>query len=153
MKDFNKLFSGKPVKRSKERKPKTHEPSETAAGSSEQRVVLQVKNDFFLEIAMAAWKLRQKITDPVTHEPRDEMRSLIRHVDALWDALSGVGLEIQDHTEQPFDSGQSLDVLAFQPTLGVTREIVSETVKPTIYLKGQRLQVGQVIVAAPQETE
>src|SRR4051794_39037070 len=133
MKEFNKMFSRK-SKRSKERRAAAPEPSESVQAPSGKRVVLQVNEDFFLELGTAAWKLRQKVMDPLTREPRNEMRPLVRYVDAIWDSLAAAGLEIQDHTNQPFDSGQSLDVLAFQPMTKLPREIVSETVKPTIYL-------------------
>lgn len=149
MKDV-KMFSGKGLKRSKDRRT-IIDPIGEAANPESKPLLLQVKSDFWIDIASAAWKLRQKVIDPITREPKEEMRSLLRYVDAIWDSLSQVGLEIQDHTNQPFDSGQSLEVLAFQPTPGILRETVLETVKPTIYLKELRLQMGQVIVATPQE--
>lgn len=128
------------------------EPSKNGEYSA-SRVLLQVSGEFWIDIAAAVWKLRQKITDPVTHETKEEMRPLMRYVDSIWEALSTVGLDIQDHTNEPFDSGQSLEVLAFQPTPGIAKEFVSETVKPTIYLKGHRLQMGQVIVATPENAQ
>lgn len=65
--------------------------------------------------------------------------------------LSANGIEIQDHTGNAFDSGQALRVLAFQPTPGVQREVVQETLKPTIYFKGRHVQMGEVIVASPEK--
>ena len=61
-----------------------------------------------------------------------------------------MSIAIQDHLDQPYDSGQLLDVLAFQPTPGIEREVVAETIRPTVYLQGQQIQKGQVIVATPQ---
>jgi hypothetical protein len=78
------------------------------------------------------------------------MSRIARHVDRLWESLEQAGLSIQDHTNQPFDSGQSLDVLAFQPTAGIDREVVIETIRPTVYLQDHRIQIGQIIVATPQ---
>jgi len=78
------------------------------------------------------------------------MRRAYRHLESTWDALGEAGVEIQDHTNDRFDSGQSLKVLAFEPTEGVAEERVSETVKPTVYFKGSVIQRGEVIVATPQ---
>lgn len=154
MKEFDKLFSRKPSQfRQDPRASADSESPRKHEDSSEPRVLLQVNREFWIDIATAVWKLRQKINDPITHETKDEMRALARYVDSLWDALSAVGLDIQDHTNQPFDSGQSLEVLAFQPTAGIAKEFVSETVKPTIYLKEHRLQMGQVIVATPENPQ
>jgi hypothetical protein len=62
-------------------------------------------------------------------------------------------LQIQDHTGNPYDSGQSLEVLAFQPTDGITNEVVIETVRPSLYLQGHRILKGQVIVGSPLGTQ
>lgn len=111
---------------------------------------MSVPGDFFLDLANSAWDLRKGCIDSGTGEPKPHLAKIARHVERLWDSLERVGLNIQDHYNQPFDSGQSLEVLAFQPTPGVEREIVAETIRPTVYLQGQRIQVGQVIVATPQ---
>lgn len=105
---------------------------------------------FFVELANSAWDLRRSTTDVRTAEAKPNMSKVARHVDRLWESLEQAGLKIQDHINQPFDSGQSLQVLAFQPSPGVEREIVIETVRPTVYLQDYRIQIGQVIVGTPQ---
>ena len=110
---------------------------------------LSVPGDFFLDLANSAWDMRKGCVDSVSGEPKPHLAKMARHVERLWDSLERVGLNIQDHYNQPFDSGQSLEVLAFQPTPGVERETVAETIRPTVYLQGQRIQIGQVIVATP----
>jgi hypothetical protein len=104
-------------------------------------------------MANALWALEQKSRDPNTSERKEEFRPISRHIDRLAECLVEIGIETRSHTNQPFDSGQSLEVLAFQPTKGISREIVVETIKPTVYLKGRRLQIGQVIVATPEQPE
>jgi hypothetical protein len=121
-----------------------------AGGSDATTRQLSVPGDFFLDLANSAWDLRKGSVDSLTGEPKPHLAKIARHVERLWDSLERVGLNIQDHYNQPFDSGQSLEVLAFQPTPGVEREIVAETIRPTVYLQGQRIQIGQVIVATPQ---
>src|SRR5262245_23185969 len=113
MKDFDKLFSRRTSRRKPQENTATELPKEEAA---ESHLSLHVSSSFWVDVAAAAWKLRQKMSDPVTHEVKGELRHLARYVDAIWDALTSAGLEIQDHTNEPFDSGQSLEVLAFQPT-------------------------------------
>ena len=111
---------------------------------------IHLDQSFLTDLGCAAWKLRQKIFDPDTKEPKAEVRHLARHVMVIWDRLAEVGLEIQDHTGNPFDSGQSLEVLAFQPTKEVLQETVIETVRPTIYIAGRQILKGQVIVGTPE---
>jgi len=44
----------------------------------------------------------------------------------------------------------ALRVIAFQPTAGITREIITETIKPTIYRNDTIVQIGEVIVAVSE---
>jgi hypothetical protein len=108
---------------------------------------------FLVDLGCATWRLHQKMFDADTGEARDEFRQLARHVATIRDRLSELGLQIQDHTGKPYDSGQSLEVLAFQPTDGIPSETVIETVRPTLYLRDQRILKGQVIVGTPSGTE
>jgi hypothetical protein len=142
MKDLRKLFSA----------GKENALSEPASAPANPSPPIQIRatQDFWTDLGYATWKLRKEVLDHETGEPKNDMRHLARNVEAIWDRLSEVGFAIQDHTGQLFDSGQSLEVLAFQPTQGIMREVVAETVRPTIYFMGQRILMGQVIVATPE---
>lgn len=106
---------------------------------------------FLAQVATGLWRLRRKMVEPGTERPLAEMRRAYRHLQATWDSLAEAGLEILDHTDTPFDSGMSLKVLAFQPTPGLSRERVIETIKPTVYFADRHLQMGEVIVGTPEE--
>ena len=75
-----------------------------------------------------------------------------RQVHASRQALADDGLEIQEHDGMPFDSGQSLEALVFQDEPGLDREVVLETVRPSVYFRGERIQMGQVIVGRPPQS-
>ncbi|MFJ9031533.1 hypothetical protein ACIRQP_24035 [Streptomyces sp. NPDC102274] len=83
-----------------------------------------------------------------------DLRQVRRQVQTSRQALADDGLEIQEHDGMAFDSGLSLEVLVFQDEPGLTREVVLETVRPSVYLHGERIQMGQVIVGrpAPEQT-
>jgi len=104
------------------------------------------------DIGTGLWRLRQKMLKPNSNEPADEMRRAYRHLESVWDALAQAGTEIIDHTDTPFDSGLSLKVVAYQPTSGLDRERVIETIKPTIFFRGRSIQMGEVIVGKPEES-
>jgi len=126
-------------------------PRSSAEESSEVRsLVIPGGSAFFVELANSAWDLRRSTTDLRSPDANPSISRIARHVDRLWESLEQAGVSIQDHTNQPFDSGQSLDVLAFQPTAGIDREVVIETIRPTVYLQDHRIQIGQIIVATPQ---
>lgn len=94
------------------------------------------------------WRARRKVESEDSVGP---MRQVGRHVQATWDSLERLGVKVLDHDGEPFDSGLSLEALAIQPHPGLSRETVIETVKPTIYLNERFIQMGQVIVGAPEE--
>ena len=95
------------------------------------------------------WRLRQKMLQPGTDEPMQEMRRAYRSFEAAWDTLLEAGVEVQDHTGSAFHSGLFLHVLAFQATSGLNEETVLETIRPTVYYKQQLIQPGEVIVGTP----
>jgi hypothetical protein len=105
------------------------------------------------DVGTGLWRLKQKMVQPGSGLPLPEMRRAYRHLEHTWEALTEAGVEIQDHTDSLFDSGLSLQVIAFQPTPGVKQEKVIETIKPSIYYRGNRIQMGQVVVGTPENID
>lgn len=94
------------------------------------------------ELAVAVWRLRNRTPDGPT----------ARHVLGVADALAALGVEARDYDGMAYASGMQLRVLAFQPTPELAEERVLETVSPAVYLHGEVVRVGEVIVGIP-ETE
>jgi hypothetical protein len=107
----------------------------------------EINKDFLAEVSVGAWRLKKKMTDSKSGEPLDEMSRAYRHLESVFFTLEKQGVEIQDHDGQPFDPGLSIKVLTYQPTPGIDKEYVLETIKPSIYFKGDRILMGEVIVA------
>jgi hypothetical protein len=104
-------------------------------------------------VATNAWKARAKMMDGDTGEPRDDMRRVYRHIETIFDAFHQMGLRVKDHTGEEFDYGLPLTVITTQPTPGLARERVIETIKPTIYWKDTIIQTGEVVIATPIPSE
>ena len=100
-------------------------------------------------IATNAWKARTKMMDGESGEPREEMRRVYRHIETMFDAFQQIGLQIKDHTGDSFDYGMPLTVITTQPTAGIAKERVIETIKPTIYWNETIIQTGEVVIATP----
>ncbi|MBW2559148.1 MAG: hypothetical protein JRD69_10020 [Deltaproteobacteria bacterium] len=105
---------------------------------------------FLADVGTSLWRLRQKMLHPGTDRPLEEMRRAYRHLESMWDAFTQANIEIQDHTNELFDSGMSLKAITFQPMAGIAREMVIETIKPSIYFKDKAIQIGEVIVGTPE---
>jgi len=102
-------------------------------------------------VATNAWRTQNKMTDEDTGEVKEEMKRAYRHVEAVFGALSEIGIEVRDMQGRAFDSGMALKVISFEPTPGLSREEITETIKPTVTWQGQLIQMGEVIVGTPEE--
>jgi hypothetical protein len=94
-----------------------------------------------------------KTVDPVTGEPREEMKRIHRHIEGALDMLKQMGLTINDWVNQPYDAGLPVKVLTFQPAPGVTRDTILETVRPTVMWRNRLVQTGEVVVGTPAGPE
>jgi hypothetical protein len=104
-------------------------------------------------LATQVWRAMGKTVDPVTGEPREEMKRIHRHIEGALDMLKQMGLTINDWVNQPYDAGLPVKVLTFQPAPGVTRDTILETVRPTVMWRNRLVQTGEVVVGTPAGPE
>lgn len=114
-----------------------------------QEIVSLLK--LFADVTTGIWRTKQKMIQPGTEQPYEEMRKAYRPLAATFDILYQAGLEIKDWTDTPYATGMIEKVIAFEPSKNVFREMVIETIKPTILYKGQLLQNGEIIVGIPEK--
>jgi hypothetical protein len=130
--------------------PTLNPSSENVVGNPQVKASLSPEEKRLLvDLGTALWRLQKVVMEPDKERPRRGMKIVSRHLTSAWDIMRQRGLKVQSHTGCKFDTGQSLAVLAFQPTPGITHEVVLETVKPTLYLKDTLIQMGEVIVGIP----
>lgn len=103
------------------------------------------------DIATNVWKAKVKMLDS-SGETREEMKRVYRHVEGALESFQEIGLEVKGHTNDAFDYGLPLKVVTTQPTQGITKESIIETIKPTIYYQKQIIQMGEVVIATPAST-
>jgi hypothetical protein len=100
-------------------------------------------------IVTSAWKARARMISAVDGEPHEETRRVFRHIESMFDAFDRLGLRAKDHTGDAFDYGMPLNVVTTQPTPGLAKERVIETIKPTIYWNQTIIQTADVVIATP----
>ncbi len=125
--------------------------SKSNPNSSGETISQEINKEFLAEVSIGAWRLKKKMTDPKTGEPLNEMSRAYRHLESIITTIEREGIEIQDHDGQPFDAGLSLKVLTYQPLPNIDKEFIYDTIKPSVYLKGERILMGEVIVATLQK--
>lgn len=99
-----------------------------------------------VNLANRLWTFRRQLMPQEITQPPEELRRLHRPFERVWNALTDAGITVMDHTNELFDSGTALVVLAFQPTPGLNRETVIETTKPSIYYQSRHLQKGEMLL-------
>lgn len=104
-------------------------------------------------LATHVWRAKSKLVDPATGQPSEETRRAYRHVQAAYETFAQMGLTMNDWIDQPFDPGLPVKVLTFQPMPNLMRDTVVEAVRPTVIWRDQLLQLGEVVVGIPANTE
>lgn len=109
-----------------------------------------------IALATNAWRIRVRLNDG-NKEPRedlakDDIKKINRYCDGMFESLSGIGMEIKDRTGEAFDYGLPEKVVTAQPQAGLSREIIIETIRPTIYWNSQ-IQPGEVVIGTPLEDD
>lgn len=102
-------------------------------------------------IATNAWRAKVKMVDPETGETKEEMRRVYRHIEAVFESLTSVGVETIDPTGRAYDSGMAMKVISFEQTPGLSKEEIKETIKPSVSFQGRLIQMGEVIVGTPMK--
>jgi hypothetical protein len=103
------------------------------------------------KVGTGLWRLRKRMLKPGTEEPLEEMKRPYRQLESVWDAIHEAGYKIIDHTNMPYNEGLELRVIHYGQREGIDREIISETVVPSILFEGTRIQEGEVYVDYPAE--
>lgn len=101
------------------------------------------------EMATNAWRLKVRMVDAMTGEPKEETRRLYRFVEGLFRALDEAGIQVIDKTGRPYDSGMPEKVISYEQTPGLKEEEIIETVRPSVRWKERALFNGEIIVGIP----
>jgi hypothetical protein len=108
---------------------------------------------FLGDVATNAWKGQVRLSKWPSAELPAERKRLERHFESILSSLERFGVRVTDHTGQPYDYGQLLKVVAAQPQEGVAKEVVTETIRPSVHWREQLIQHGEVIIATPKEAD
>ena len=103
------------------------------------------------DVATGLWRLRLKMLPEGSKQPSEENRRSYKQLESILDVLAQAGVQIRDHTGEAVPRGgiYTLRALAYEPTAGLAREQVIETLKPTIAFKDRVIQTGEVVVGTP----
>jgi len=117
---------------------------------------LKEQSTQLVKIATMLWRIKGQTQDKHSGDLRedleqDDFKKIKRYLDAIDDSLDNLGIEVEDRTGQPFDYGLPLKVISTEKAPGISRDIILETLRPTVYVKGKKAQEGEIIIGTPEK--
>lgn len=116
------------------------------------RAEMAVKDDrvhmahFLVDIGTGIWRIRRKI-DNLGRMPK-EIRDALFSLESTWKSMSEGGVEIVDHIGT-IPSKNEAKIVEVRDIPNLAREQVVDAIKPTILLKGEVIQLGEVVMGRP----
>ncbi|WP_158848838.1 hypothetical protein [Saccharothrix deserti] len=120
----------------------------SAAESAQSAGVPSLAEGELSAAATNLWRARRKIAKSGVAESRDG-KQVARYLRATQEALDQAGVVIQDHDGLEFHPDLLIEVMAVTEDPSLTRDVVVETIRPSVYLGDRRIQMGQVIIGGP----
>jgi hypothetical protein len=101
---------------------------------------------FLVDLGTGVWRIRRKI-ERLARMPK-EIRDALYSLESMWMSMSEGGVEIVDHIGT-IPSKREAKVVEIREIPNLVREQVIDAIKPTILLRGEVVQLGEVIIGKP----
>lgn len=106
-----------------------------------------------LAIVINIWRIKSRMTDALSKKPKEELakedvKKIARYLESIHDSFIQLGIEIIDRTGESFDYGLPEKVVTAKPQEGISKELVVETLRPTVKWNNQ-IYPGEVEIATP----
>jgi len=117
---------------------------------------LTVFMDFISSLAIEIWRLEkrcEKAKDDMIKSEKSKNASIGDQIQRIKDVFIKHEIEICEHTGAAYNDGLSLKVLHIEEIDGLPegKMQIIETIKPSVYLKGKVIFLGEVIVGKSKE--
>lgn len=99
-----------------------------------------------IEHAIEIWRIQQRLVKIILLLPETQQELINNSIEKLVRYLSKNDIEIVDYTNQKFNDGRNLDVLAVEKRSDISESIIKETKEPTIIYKNQVVHKSKVII-------
>jgi len=107
---------------------------------------VSVQTNDLVEHAIELWRLEYRFNKMLENMPENQKEIFSNSIKKLKRYLEKNDIEIIDNTNQKFNEGRNLDILAVEKDEKISEPIIKETKEPTILFKGQVIRKGKVII-------
>ena len=101
---------------------------------------------FLVDLGTGIWRIRRKVSG-MKRMPK-ELKDAMFSLESTWDSMTEGGVEVIDHIGT-IPPGREAKVVEVRDVLGLESEQVIDAIRPTIILKGELIQIGEVIMGRP----
>lgn len=101
---------------------------------------------FLVDLGTGIWRIRRKI-EGLTRMPK-EIRDALYSLESTWMSMSEGGVQIVDHIGT-IPSRSEAKIVEVRDIPNLPREQVVDAIRPTILLKGEVIQLGEVVMGRP----
>jgi len=114
--------------------------------------------DFVSSLAIEIWRLEKRVQREKEDMAKGEnsgFTSIVDQMQRIKDVFKKQEIEICEHTGENYNDGLSLKVLHVEEMDGIPigKMQIIETIKPSVYLKGKVIFLGEVIVGKAKENK
>ena len=114
---------------------------------------VSIETKDLIDLGIDIWRMEQRLNKVIDSLPENSQDLLKNSVQKIKRYLDKNEIEIVDYTNQKFNEGRNLDVLAVEKSSNITEPIVKETKEPTILYKNQVVRKGKVIILENNDEE
>ena len=108
-----------------------------------------INTDFLAEIAIGIWRLKRSLLREDLGSQDITTKRSWKFLERLLALLESRGIRIQDKTGEPYDVGMALRVVTAEERADLSRELIIETITPTVFCRENIIHAGEVIVGKP----
>jgi hypothetical protein len=111
---------------------------------------VSIETSDLIELAIDMWRLEKRLAKVLPSLTEEQRGNINNSMQKLKRYLDKNNIEILDHTNQKYDEGQNLEILAAEKDPNITEPMIKETKEPTILYKGQVVHIGKVIIVSKE---
>lgn len=119
---------------------------------------LTIFMDFVSSLAIEIWRLGKRVQrekEDIAKGGSLGFASIVDQMQRIKDVFKKQEIDISEHTGETYNDGLSLKVLHVEEMNGIPigKMQIIETIKPSVYLKGKVIFLGEVIVGKAKENK
>jgi hypothetical protein len=104
---------------------------------------------YLIEHAIEIWRLNKRLEKVISSISEDQNKALQNSYSKLKRLLDKNDIEVIDYTNEKYNDGMNLDILATEKDKNIKDTIIKETHEPAVLIKGKLVKKAKVILLEP----